>query len=77
MGKATAPAGAAGTRRDVFGVDTDRAIEALRLAWGTAYDLGFADGAWHACRLDGDGTLITGTTPDELNAAIRADWTAR
>jgi hypothetical protein len=77
MGRGTAPARAAGTRRGVFGVDTDRAIEALRLAWGTAYDLGFADGAWHACRLDRDGTLITGTTPDELNAAIRADWTTR
>jgi hypothetical protein len=77
MGQATAPGNAAGTRRGVSGVDTDRAIEALRLAWGTAYDLGFADGAWHACRLDGNGTLITGTTPDELNEAIRADWTAR
>jgi hypothetical protein len=77
MGQATAPGNAVGTRRGVFGVDTDRAIEALRLAWGTAYDLGFADGAWHACRLDGNGTLITGTTPDELNEAIRADWAAR
>jgi hypothetical protein len=75
MGQATAPGNAVGS--GVFGVDIDRAIEALRLAWGTAYDLGFADGAWHACRLDGNGTLITGTTPDELNEAIRADWTAR
>jgi len=76
MGGATAPGTAAATRHGVSGVDTDRAAEALRLAWGTAYDIGFADGAWHACRLDGNGTLITGATPDVLNAAIRADWTA-
>ena len=43
---------------------------------GTAYDIGFADGAWHACRLDGNGTLITSAMPYVLNAAIRADWTA-
>jgi hypothetical protein len=77
MGRATSPARAVGTRRGVFGVETGRTIEALRLEWGTAYDLGFADGAWHGRWLDGDGTLITGTTPDELNAAIPADWTAR
>jgi hypothetical protein len=77
MGRATAPVTAEGTRGSVFGMDTDRAIEALHLAWGTAYDLGFADGAWHGCRLHGNGPLITDTTPDELNAAIRADWTAR
>jgi hypothetical protein len=75
MGRA--PGNAVGTRRGVIGVATDHAIEAVRLAWGTAYDLGFADGAWHACRLDGDGTLITGTTPDELNEAIQADRAAR
>jgi hypothetical protein len=77
MGRVTAPGNAVGTRRGVFGVDTDRAIEGLRLAWESTYDLGFADGAWHACRLDGNGALITGTTPDELNEAIRADWAAR
>jgi len=64
-------------RRSVFGVDTGRAAEALRLAWGAGYDIGFADGAWHACRLDRAGHLITATTPDALNAAIRADWLAR
>lgn len=77
MGRATASATAEGTRHGVSGGDTDRGAEALRLACGTAYDLGFADGAWHACRLDEDGILITGTTPDELSGAIRADWTAR
>jgi hypothetical protein len=61
----------------VFSVDQDRAIEALRLTWGGEYDIGFADGAWHAARLDGTGPLLTGEVPDELAAAIRADWGAR
>jgi hypothetical protein len=72
-----APPPAGVTRRGVFDVDERRATEALRLAWGQAYDIGFADRAWRACRLDGPGTLLTGTTPDELNRAIRADWARR
>jgi hypothetical protein len=58
-----------------FNRDPDRAAGVLRLSW-TGYDIGFADGAWRAARLDGTGDLLTGTTPDELNAAIRADWSA-
>jgi hypothetical protein len=73
----TRTAAAGGRRRGVFEVDEDRAIEAMRLVWGDAYDIGFADGAWQACRLDGDGSMLTGTMPDELDAAIRADWSAR
>jgi hypothetical protein len=64
-------------RRGAFNVDPDRAAEALRLAWGDTYDIGFADGAWHAARLDGIGQVLTGQVPDELAAAIRADWDAR
>jgi hypothetical protein len=65
----------------VFTPDTDRALEALRLAWGDTYSVCFDDaispggGRWQAWRLDDDGTRLTGSTPDELNAAIRADWT--
>jgi hypothetical protein len=69
MGRAPAPGTGAGC-----------AAEELRLAWGAVYDIGFADGAWHACRLDRDGDLITRTTPAELTEAIRADqaaWSAR
>lgn len=61
-------------RRGAFNVDPDRAAEALRTVWGDDYDIGFADGAWRASRLDGTGHLLTGTVPDELAAAIRADW---
>lgn len=61
-------------RRGAFNVDPDRAAEAMRLEWGHAYDIGFADDAWRAVRLDGTGDLLTGAVPDELAAAIRADW---
>lgn len=64
-------------RRGVFDVDEDRAAEALRPAWGETYDIGFADGTWHAARLDGTGALLAGQVPDELAAAIRADWGVR
>ena len=73
----TASRPAAVSGRGVFDVDEERATEALRLTWGQAYDIGFAGGTWRARRRDGHGTLMTGTTPDELNRAIRADWTGR
>jgi len=71
------PAHASG-HRGVFDVAEERALEALRLTWGDAYAICFDDsitegGArWRAWRLGG-GTAITGSTPDELNTAIRAD----
>jgi hypothetical protein len=55
-----APPPAGATRRGASDVDEHRATQALRLAGGQAYDIGFADGAWRACRLDGPGTLLTG-----------------
>lgn len=67
-------------RRGPFDVDTDRALEALRMAWGDVYAVSFDDaigiggGRWQAWRLGGDGSRLAGATPDELNAAIRADW---
>jgi hypothetical protein len=67
--------------RSVFGMDEERALEALRLTWGDAYAICFDDaiiegGArWRAWRLGG-GTAITGSTSDELNTAVRADWGA-
>lgn len=60
--------------RAPFGVDPDRVLEALRLEWGGTYDVGFADRTYWAARLDGTGDLLRGATPDELGAAIRADW---
>jgi hypothetical protein len=63
--------------RGAFNRDPERAAEALRDAYGDTYYIGFADGAWRAMRLDGTGDVLTGQVPDELAAAIRADWGAR
>jgi hypothetical protein len=61
-------------RRDVFAVDEDRALEALRLAWGDAYNIRFEDGRWIAISRDAEARVPTGDTPDALNLAIRAGW---
>jgi hypothetical protein len=62
-----------GVRRGVFDIDEDRALEALRLAWGDAYDIGFESGRWVATGRGG-GRTVDGDTPDALSRAIRADW---
>ena len=64
----------AGQRRGVFDVDEDRALQALRLAWADAYDVGFEGGTWTATSRDAEARTFTGDTPDALNRAIRADW---
>jgi hypothetical protein len=73
MGQA-AEMSAAGGQRGAFDVDRDRAVEALRLAWGDAYEVSVNGDKYRASRVDGDGEELTGDTPDELNARIRADW---
>jgi len=76
------PAGG-GQGRGAFSVDTDRALEALRVTWGNTNAVCFddtielGDGRWQAWRIGGHGTRLTGITPDELDAAIRADWSRR
>jgi hypothetical protein len=70
-----------GQQCGAFSVDTGRALDALRVTWGNAYAVCFDDaigiggGRWQAWRLGGHGTRLAGATPDELNTAIRADWT--
>lgn len=63
-----------GARRGVFDVDGDRALEALPLACGDACDIGVHRGVWTAISRDDEHRILTGDTPDALNAAIRADW---
>jgi hypothetical protein len=70
MGRATAE----GQRRDPFAVDEGKALEALRLCWGDVYDIRFQDGLWTAARKDAPWAEMEGCTPDELTAAMRADW---
>jgi hypothetical protein len=63
-----------GEQRGVFDVDEDRALDALALAWGDAYEIYVVDGHWQAWREGAeDEDVLIGSTPDELNAAIRAD----
>ena len=64
-----------GQQCGVADADEDRALGALALAWGDVYDIYVIDGQWQAWREGaGDEDVLTGSTPDELNAAIRADW---
>jgi hypothetical protein len=63
---------------DPFAVNEDRALDALRLAWGDSYEIYVTDGQWQAWHDDApDQDILTGTTPDELNRAIRADFARR
>ena len=39
-----------GEQRGVFDVDEDRALDALALAWGDAYEIYVVDGQWQAWR---------------------------
>ena len=65
--------------RDPFAVDDVRALDALRLAWSGEYDeIWVHGGEWCAHHKDaGEGDVITGSTPDELNRKIREDWSRR
>lgn len=62
--------------RDPFAVDEDSALEALALRWADAYsDISHGDdGRWTAVSRDDEHRTLTGETPDELAAAMRADW---
>src|SRR5260370_16245789 len=66
-------------RRGPFGVDEDKALDALELAWGNSYDeFWVSGGEWGAHRAGApDDEVVTGATPDELNRAIRADQSRR
>jgi hypothetical protein len=64
-----------GWHRGVFDVGEDRALDALELAWGGDYDeFWVGNGEWGAHRKGvPDDEVVTGATPDKLNAAIQAD----
>jgi len=54
--------------------DEDRALAALVLQWGDTYDIYVVGGQWQAWREGaGDEDVLAGSTPDELDTAIRAD----
>jgi hypothetical protein len=66
-----------GTGQELADAGPDRALDALRLAWGDAYDIHHGGGQWQAMGRNGGRRVLTGATPDELNTAIRADWPGR
>jgi hypothetical protein len=56
----------------------DQELAALQWNWGEAYLIGHDDEhGWWASRRDQIGALITESGPDELAAAIRADYTLK
>ena len=64
--------------RDPFAVDEDRWLERLALDWGHAYLIPSpSDGRWFAIRRDGSRPALITDTPQQLDAAIRADITTR
>ena len=57
--------------RDPFEVDTEAALDALRVTWGDGWLIWHEDGQWCA-RSRGDARiLLTCETPDELVRAMR------
>jgi hypothetical protein len=54
-----------------------RVLDGLRLAWGDAYEISRRGARWRAWRCDGTGRMLIRGTPQDLNAAIREDWTGR
>ena len=50
-----------GQQRGVFDVDEDRALEALRLAWGDSYDIRSEGGQWVATSRDAEAAPSLGT----------------
>ena len=64
--------------RRAFQVDEARCAEALAAVLGAFYDFPGTDGLgrWWALRRDGE-PGVSGGTPDELRAAVLADFTAR
>ncbi len=63
-------------QEDVRSAD-DRLLDALRLAWGTEYEISIVGGTWRGWRLVGRGIPILAPGPYELNAAIREDHLRR
>ena len=70
MGEAAPPAAS--------GQAGEQELAVLQWNWGEAYLIGHDDEhGWWASRRDEIGGLITETGPDELVAAIRADYTLK
>jgi len=56
---------------DTGTLDEAEALEALRLGWGTTWDIGRGDARWRAARRDGTGHVLTRASADGLALALR------
>jgi hypothetical protein len=52
-------------------LDDGEALEALRLDWGNAWDIGCGDARWLAARRDGTGHMLTRASANGLALALR------
>ncbi|HEV2259183.1 MAG TPA: hypothetical protein VGS06_39205 [Streptosporangiaceae bacterium] len=70
---------AASRTGDETGVlDDAKALEALRLDWGSAWEIGRGNGRWRAARRDGAGNVLTRASADGLAMALRiSHWRPR
>jgi hypothetical protein len=59
-----------GTQRDIDSGELDE----LRFHWGSAYDIGAADGVYTARRRDGKGDFLADALPEGLRLRIVADY---
>jgi hypothetical protein len=49
-------------------------LDELRFHWGSAYDIGAADGVYTARRRDGEGATLADALPEGLRLLIVADY---
>ena len=62
------------TAADARDIHDELVLDQIRDAYSADFDIGYADGAYHARRLAG-GPLLTAATPGGLATAIWTDWT--
>ena len=62
--------------RDRLTLDERDTLEALTARWGAVYRASYDGRRWRASRKDGTGSEFRGLTADDLEAALRADWSS-
>jgi hypothetical protein len=68
------PAAAGRPGNDAGVLDEARALEALRLDWGSVCDIGHGGPRWHAARRDRTGPVLTRASADGLAMALRISY---
>lgn len=59
--------------RNPFAVDTERAVDALKIQWGDTYYIKACEGGYEAVRRHGPRITLTAPTPDALTRAMLED----